>query len=298
MATMALSTSAHDNPGDVVHALTHRIETDGPTARILAARAFEYTFLRQWDQAVSDFDAALELQPSYGVALTGLAQALSHQENFSRAEAVAKRGLELDIDPARQAPFWAALAEIHTVQADWSPALYAWRQALKSPRPEVDWYLSEADCLAHLDRYTERVSALAEATTRNPSVVLHRSWIRALVDAGALDDASREIELGLAGARWKSSWLLLRARVHAQRQERAQQESDAEAALAEIRQRWNPKQSDQDPILVADAGLAFALLGQDTVARELMDKARAQGVSESHLTDLEQLIGEASLATP
>ena len=42
---LAVPVSAHDAPGDVVRAITHRIETNGPTARLLSARATEYEYL-------------------------------------------------------------------------------------------------------------------------------------------------------------------------------------------------------------------------------------------------------------
>lgn len=293
-----LSAVAHDSPGDVIHALTHRIDTAGPTARLLAARAFEYEYLGQWEAAAADFEAALALQPAYGAAWTGLAQVRLRQGRLDGARAAARQGLELEEDPAKKAPFQAILAEVCSARKDWQPALEAWREALKSPRPEVDWFLGEADCLARLDRYPERAAALAAAAARNPSVVLYRTWVRALVEAGALDEASREIERGLENAHWKSTWLLLRARVHAQRREGAEQEADAAAALEEIRSRWNRDHPDQDPYLIADASLAFALLGEHAEAREFLERARTEGVPDAHLLEIQKLIAPPDATKP
>ena len=37
MALASWPVAAHDSPGDVIHALSHRMELEGPTARLLAA---------------------------------------------------------------------------------------------------------------------------------------------------------------------------------------------------------------------------------------------------------------------
>ena len=81
---------AHDCPGDVIHALSHRMEVEGPTARMLAARAFEYQSLGQWDAAITDFDGALALQPRFSAALQGLAGAHLHLGNWEKAESTAR----------------------------------------------------------------------------------------------------------------------------------------------------------------------------------------------------------------
>lgn len=286
----AFTTAGHDAPGDVVHALTHRIETNGPTARLLAARAFEYQYLAQWDAAIADFEAALALQPRYGAALNGLAQTLLRQGHLERAESAARQGLALEPSPDKQAPYHAIIARAHARAERWEPALAAWRAALQSPRPDVDWYLGEAECLARLGQYAARADALERAKAKNPSVVLHRAWILALVEADRFDVARPEIEAGLARANWKSTWLLLRARLHARQGNRAAQEADARAALEEINLRWSWEHPDRDPYLFAYAGLAFGLMGQADEAREHLAKARLLGVPEGRLFEFEQAL--------
>ena len=254
-----LPVAAHDSPDDVIHALTHRLEAHGASARLLTARAFEHQALRQWEAALADFAAALELQPHYAPALTGSAQVFLHQRAWAEATRVAREGLAQAEGAAAEGAFHALLARIHAGQEKWIEALADWRAALRSPQPEIDWYLGEAECLARLGRHDDQVNALARAMTRNPSVVLRRSWIRALVDAGQTDLASNEIARGLAAARWKSSWLLLHARVQAQRGEPVEAGAAAAAALTEIRGRLNPARA--DPWLEAEAAEAQALLG-------------------------------------
>ncbi|MBX3178900.1 MAG: tetratricopeptide repeat protein [Candidatus Hydrogenedentes bacterium] len=291
---LAVPVSAHDAPGDVVHAITHRIETNGPTARLLSARATEYEYLGQREAAIADFEAALALQPRYGLAIAGLAQCLLRGGQLERAAAVAEQGLALEDGPEREAPYHAIVAQARARAERWEDALPAWRAALASPRPEVDWFLGEAEALARLGRHAERAEALSAARARNPSAVLHRTWVWALVDAGRAADAMPEIEANLARAQWKSTWLLLRARVHASQGDREAQHADARAALAEISARWNAGRAGRDPQLMAYAALGFGLLGETEIARDHLEKARALGVPGGWLSEFEALIAPGS----
>ncbi len=270
--TVALPVFAHDNPGDVIHALTHRMEAGGVTARLLTARAFEHSYAGNPTPAVDDFNAALALQPNYGAALSGLAAALLTQGKLAEAEHVAQRGLANAPSVDRKAPYYALLARIYENTQRWEAARRRWTDALESTRPEVDWFLAEAECLAQLGRYDERVNALAAARNRNPSVVLHRAWVRALIDAHQLDAARTEIEARLQSTRWKSSWLLLRAQVHAREQDVAGQHRDARAALEELQRRWGPDPDTRDHHLLRDGALALELLGRPEAAQHLRNR--------------------------
>lgn len=287
---------AHDSPGDVIHAVSHRIEQEGPTARLLAARAFEYQSLGQWNAAIIDFDGALALQPRFSAALQGLAEAHLRLGHWTDAESAAQRAIALYDDDGRRAPGQALLAQVLEAQTKWPEALDAWREALKAPYPEVDWFLGESRCLGKLGRYDDQASALALARSRNPSVVLHRAWVRAMVDGGQLDAARAEIETGLEKARWQSSWLLLRARVHARQGDTAHQYEDALAALAELQGRINPERP--DTWLVTECAIALALAGEETKAREYETQARTLGASGADLLEIDQLLGTGTATQP
>jgi len=223
----AFRSEAHEGPDDAIHALTHRIGSQGASARLLTARAYEYRQLGQWDRAVTDFRAALTHDGHYAPAYYGLAAALLHQGEHERAKTVARHGLREFNGAAQRAPYHALLAKNYAAQEDWTGALGAWRAALKSPQPKVDWFLGEAVALEHLGRTEARRAALKEATSRNPSAVLRRSWIAALIDAGAMNEAAVEIAHGLNQARFGSAWLLLRARLAWERGNRAEAREDA-----------------------------------------------------------------------
>lgn len=287
---------AHDSPGDVIHALSHRMALEGPTARLLAARAYEYQSLGNWSAAIEDFDRAVTLQPRFGAALQGLAYAHLHQQDWAAAETAARGAIDLYTDSGQRAPGEALLAQVLSAQSRWDEALEAWCGALKSPNPEVDWFLGEATCLGRLGRFADQASALAAAKTRNPSVVLHRAWVRALVDAGQLDEAQAEIERGLSHTRWQSTWLLLRARVHAKRGDVARQHADAALALAELESRMNPERP--DTWLTTECGIALALSGNVEGARACEKQARDLGVPGADLLEIHQLLAAVAATSP
>lgn len=268
------------------------MELEGATARLLAARAFEYQSLGQWEAAIDDFNEALKLEPRFGAALHGLAAAELKQRDWISAEAAAARAIALYEDDARRAPGEALLAQVFSAQSRWAEAEAAWSRALKSSTPEVDWFLGQAICLGQLKRFDDQVDALARATSRNPSGVLHRAWIRALVDAGQLDTAMAEIEKGLGDARWQSTWLLLRARAYAAQGNWERQYADAALALAELRSRINPDRP--EPWLVAECGIAQALSNDAEGARAYEKQARELGVPSADLLEISQILGRTT----
>lgn len=294
----ALPAASHDNPNDVVDALTHRIDSNGPTARLLAARAFEYEYQGKWELAIADFEASLKMEPRYLAAVSGLAQTLLRTGDLERAEATARQGLSLEEAPERRGPYYAVIAQVHARSQRWEPALAAWQESLKAAQPEVDWYLGEAEALARLDRYSERADALGRAKDRNPSVVLYRTWLWALVDAGRVEEAAPEINQALERAHWKSTWLLLRARVHALQGAPDAQHADAQAALDEINVRWGWEHPDQDPYLFAYAGLACLLLDDPAKAKAHFETAHKMGVPSSWLREFEHLAPNAAATPP
>jgi tetratricopeptide (TPR) repeat protein len=280
------SARGHESPQHVIEALSERIKTHGPTARLLMARAYEYQSAGDTGAAAADFNAVLLANPGSSAALAGLAEIFLQENKVREAALVARRGIALnDVNRER---FHALLARSHARQASWAEALESWRRALESSQPEIAWFLGEAECLFRLSRHAEQVLALEKAIARNPSVVLHRAWIHALVDAGFLDEASQPIERGLVESRWQSSWLLLRARVHERNGRKLEQQADAEAALRELRLRLNA--TDSDPQLAADVAHALAILARREEALVQLEEARRLGASEATLARLDSLL--------
>ncbi|MDA0346652.1 MAG: tetratricopeptide repeat protein [Verrucomicrobia bacterium] len=252
--------SGHDSPGHVIESLNNRMVEQGATAGLLIDRAFENQSLGNWDAVVEDCLAALEIEPDSRLAIIACTEALLQLDRLDEAESMTRYGIALDGHAQEKTPVYALLARILTRQDHHFEALEAWRAALRSPQPEIDWFLGEAESLGHLLRYKEQVDALSKARERNPSIVLHRAWIRALIDAGDFETALQEIEKGIANTRWKSSWLLLRARIHEQQKRHAEEADDARVALVEIQSRLNT--DFPDPYLVKEVDRALAILNK------------------------------------
>jgi len=148
-------------------------------------------------QSVEDFQKAIEADPSYALAYTGLADAyimrgyllhLPSREAFPRAKAAARKALEID----------PTLAEAHTslafVQAsydwDWPAAEAGFRKAIEI-RPEYatarQWH---AYLLSFIGRREEAVAEMRRALDLDPlSLTIHASTIWALAYNRCYDEA-------------------------------------------------------------------------------------------------------------
>jgi len=261
--TLAVSppTWAHHSPSEVVEALTERIESGERTATLLVRRGDEYRAIAEPQLATADYQSALELEKNYLPALQGLAHASFNQQHFGQAIKASQQGIAdaQNIDAA--GPFHAILARTYEQQQQWKNALAAWNLSLAVSQPDINWFLGEARLLSKLNRHHDARLSLESALERNPSVVLRRAWIKSLIDSGQAAEASQHIEAGLARARWKSSWLLLRARLELAQNQPEAAKRDAELTLKEIEKRWNPAAA--NPFLTASRDQALAILDSE-----------------------------------
>lgn len=278
---IAVPVFAHDDPANVIHQLTHRIEVEGASARLLTARAFEFRSIGDDEAAIGDFVAALRDNPKYTPAIHGLAKAQLAQGDFDTAEHVAQTALDLASSPAETAQAHALIARVHEGREDVRAALAEWRRALAFEKPEVDWFLAEAEALRALNRVDEAADALGRARERNKSAAIHRAWIHAALDAGKYEDAEPAIANGLASARWKSSWLLMRAQLHTASGNHEAAQADATAARAEIAARLNPQRP--DAYLLADLAVALTILGDHDTANTQLAHAEEIGAAAAHI---------------
>ncbi len=249
---------AHPSPSKVVHTLSHRIAEGNPTPTLLVRRGDEFRALGEDLSAIADYQAALKLQADYPSALYGLAHAYFSQQDFDSAITTADRGIRAAANVEQAGPFYAIKARIYERRVAWEAAVVAWQHALASTRPEVDWFLGEAKSLERLEKFGQARRSLEVAISQNPSVVLRRAWLEMLVKCGDIETAAKPIEAGLARARWKSSWLLLRAKLYLAQDKHAAAQRDAQAALDEINTRLRP--GTENSYLAADRELAISLL--------------------------------------
>jgi tetratricopeptide (TPR) repeat protein len=267
---------AHHGPTKAIEALSDRIIHGERSADLLARRGDEYRALGELTAAAADYEAALELDKTWAPALYGMVYVHIERAELNDARELAERGIALHAERGNAAPFHALLAGIHSQEQRSEEALRSWDAALTSPQPEVDWFLGKAQLLWTLKRYDAAEDALRSATRRNPSEALKRAWYEALLRCGRLDEAQQHIDAGLQKARWKSAWLLLRARLHAARGDWTRARQDAQAALTEMDQRLHG--DSPNPFLIADKAQALALLGEHAQARGHAEIARSLGI--------------------
>lgn len=278
---------AHHGPTKAIEDLSDRIAVEGPSPELFARRGDEFRALGELIHAAEDYESALAIDPGWTPALYGLAHVLVDRGRLQEAEAVAKRGIESAQDLDGAAPFHALLAQIHEQSDCCDDAIQSWNRALASSRPEVDWFLSKAQLLWKMHQVDAAEETLRSAMRRNPSAALKRAWYESLIRCGRLSEAEDQVEAGLKRAKWKSTWLLLRARLHAAQDRPAEARRDALAALAEIDQRLRP--DSPNPFLAADKAQALALLGRRDQAKEQAEIARALNVPAWKLAGFEDL---------
>jgi len=269
--------SAHHSPNDVIEALTQRISGGERTAKVLVQRGDEYRSIGKEELATADYESALKRNVEYIPAFYGLAHVYYGQLRLDESQKISEHGLAVARNANESSPFHAILARIHERNEQWERALDSWRHSLASSRPNVNWFLGEARTLKKLNRINEARESLEAAMNRNSSIVLRRTWLDTLIRCGDTLEAEKHISAGLARARWKSSWLLLRARIRMAQNQPDAARQDAHAALSEIDLRWSP--NSVNPFLTADRGLALLLLGRHEEARACTELAYSYGVS-------------------
>lgn len=287
---------AHDSPEHVIEALTARIQAE-PRPDLLWRRAAEYRSLGQLQPATRDLKQALKLNPNYLPALTDLSRMQLAQGSGRAALRTIEHALGLPDVPedAQRAPMRMVRAEILCASGDFEKALADCELALPyASGIELDWYLTRSQIQARLGRFREAAAGLREGFERTGSAVLEVEWIDALIDGGLFGDATHRIESFLEESRWRSSWLIRRARVRLAQGELGPAHNDLLAAIQELNQRMNGLQP--SVALVADRSLAYALAGDTTLARRDLAAARKLGADAGALRRIELALGSRAEA--
>ena len=286
LAFSALPSPAHDSPNHVIEVLTARMEVTGPRPDLLWRRATEHRALSDLPAATADLQRALRIKRDYFPALIDLSRVQLAQGKHRRALATVDRAMTFVPDEPGRAPFRMLRAEIHDDAGHYEKALAECDRALRhATTAELDWYLTRSQLQCRLGKYNEAVAGLVQGFELTGSAVLEVESIDALIDAGRYAEAIAKIEPVLADTRWQSSWLIRRARVRLGQGEITQAHRDLAAAIQEINQRFNPGHPDVS--LLADRGLAHALLGDTLPAKSDLTVARRSGADPAMLRRLE-----------
>jgi tetratricopeptide (TPR) repeat protein len=288
---LPFAASAHDSPEHVIAQLSARLAAGETNAELLWERATEYRALGRLASAARDLTEASKVQPDFLPALTDLARVELALGKTATALATIDRAFAQTPDESGRGPLYMMRADVHLARGDLEKALADCDRAFRLvPAPEADWYLTRSQLQARLGRFEEAAAGLQQAFEQTSNAVLEAEWIDALLDAGHCRQALERIEPRLAESRCQSSWLLRRARARLGLGKATTARGDLHAAISEINERLNPLQP--EPTLLAERGLAYALLGDRESARQDLNSARHRGADAGMIQRLETAIAK------
>lgn len=270
LLALTLTTSvviAHESPDHTIHALDKHTHL---TPAQLHKRALAYRATGKLDQAIADLNSAITTEPKnlgYQLELTRMLLAARQAAN---ARHTADHALKLTTEADQRANIQILRAEAYQLEHKPKEALAATQLAFQEiPHGEIEWFLLRSECQRTLGLHQQRIDHLAAGLKVHPSAVLKSHWIDALIAASQFAQALKEIDQELTDRRWKSSYLIKRARALNGLDRQADAETALQSALSEISPRINPQRP--DPILLADQGIAYALLGQKPKAQRCLE---------------------------
>jgi tetratricopeptide (TPR) repeat protein len=275
---------AHDSPEHEVEFLTTRMARVGKNASLLMRRAAEYKALGELEKAAVDLTEAIALEPKGPAAYADLSRVQFAQEKFPEACTNVSRAVTLTEDAGQRGPLYLLRAHIQAARGLATEALADCE--LSARRDDQDWYLIRSQLQGKLGRHEAQVAGLKEGFERNGSIVLEIEWVEAMIDAGQYRQALERIEQHLNRLRWRSSWLLRRAR--ALKGMKMDYQADAMAALSELNQRIKPEHP--EPTLLLDRALAYALLSKPAEAAKDLALAKKHGIPPTSCARVEALL--------
>lgn len=268
----------HDSPEHVIEALNFRIAREGKTAVLMYRRAVEYRALGKLDQSVEDLEIALEADRGYLPAHRELCLVRLAQGRNGAALAAINRALALTSGERARDPLYMIRAWVHAEGGRDAAALADCDRGLpQGAAGEVDDYLMRARLQARLGAWTRCQEGLKQGIKQTGSAVLEVELVEALIDQGRSREALARIEPELKEARWQSAWLLRRGRALLGMGQKKRAQEDLRAAIAEMDTRIRPHTPDL--MLVAERGLAYALLGNQTKARRDLAQVQKGGIN-------------------
>lgn len=289
---LALRLHAHDGPEHVIENLTAEINRNGATPRLLVERASEQRIMGRLALAADDLEKALKLDAEHLPARIELGRVYLAQGKKTGALKIVERVMNVRASDPERAALHMVRAEIYRALGDDKKALDDCQRALDLQAGDVDWYLIRSQLQERLGKHKERLAGLEQGIKLTGSAVLENERIEALIDAGQHRAALALIEPQLQDSRWQSSWLIRRARARLGLGDKDKAREDLRAAIEEINGRFGPFTAfNPDLALLADRGVARALLGEHEAAKKDFQQARAAGVDESFLSRLETRAG-------
>jgi tetratricopeptide (TPR) repeat protein len=277
----------HESPEHEIQALTTQMKASGRTAELLRRRATEWLALGKWNEASVDLQEAVSISPGSVALLCELARVESGRGRYGPAVTAVDQALAFT-GQSNRAALYMVRAEIFEKKGDYDRALADCTRAFGEAMPDIDWYLTRGRLQARAGQWRECAGGLQQGFEATGSIVLEIEWIEALIDAGEFNQALKRIEPYAESGRWKSAWLIRRARAEIGRGDTAQAQANLEKARAELTARLTGARPEMS--LLIERGLAEALLRNRRAAEADFKRAlELKGDSPVFSTALDRL---------
>lgn len=274
---------AHDGPEHEIEELTERIKKEGDSADLLLQRAIEYNVIGKSAEAIKDLQKALEFEKESPVIHLELSRAFFATGKTNEAFDTASQGLKLATEPNAKASLLLMRAEIVRAKKDYAKALEYVNRALAEEPDMVEAYLTRSQLQHLLGDKKDRIEGLQKGIEVTGSGLLEGELLDALIEGGKSDIALKKIEADLSDARWRATSLIRRAKVYLVKERYDDADSDLEDAIEELDKRLG--RGANDPLLLADRGLAYDLLGKKEDAKKNYEDARKKGVRDEWIRE-------------
>ncbi|MBK1829900.1 hypothetical protein JIN77_04130 [Verrucomicrobiaceae bacterium R5-34] len=262
--------SAHESPEHTIEHLDAALKQQR-TAPKLYQRAMAYRSLGHLEKSRADLVEAVKMAPKSLLFHLELGNLELAARNSAGALEAATHAMPLAQNAEQKSRVHMLRAEAYHLGKQYKPSLQACQLAFRAvPEGEIEWFLLRSENQRALGQHRERIAGLAAGIKRHPSAVLQSHWVDAQIDAGQFDAALKIIDAEISDRRWTSGWLVKLARALYGLKQNAAAETALYAALEEIQERLNPEQP--DPFLLADQGIAHALLGNRAGAKNNLQK--------------------------
>jgi tetratricopeptide (TPR) repeat protein len=256
----------HESPEHEIKALTAQMAASGQTAELLRRRATEWRALGKLNEAAADLRKAVSISPRSVALLCELAQVEAAGRRYDRAIKTVDQALALTADEGNRAGIYMLRAEILESKGDYDTALADCMRAFAAASPAIDWYLIRSRLQARAGKWRECAAGLQQGFEETGSAVLEIEWIDAMLDAGQFQSALERIERYARRGRWRSGWLIRRARVQIGTGHTAAAQANLEKAQAELTERLTAGKPEIS--LLIERGFAQALLKNVPAAKE------------------------------
>lgn len=276
--TVFLWCQAHEGPEHEIEELTEQMRVQGDSPALLLRRAVEYRVLGKMTEAAKDLERTLDLDETSVSAQRELSQAYFSLGKTNEALSLVTRAIKSPADPVEKASLLMVRAGILRARGEYRKALNDVNEAIGQYNDNVEWYLIRSQLQAVLNLKRERVEGIEAGLRATGSGLLLAESVDALIDDGRYAVAAEHIQTELQAARWKSSWLIRRAKVRLATGNAQDGRADLLAAMDELNQRLSS--SAADALLLADRALANDLLGNKEQARSDYRAARDKGLTD------------------